>query len=178
MDNILERNNYLVIRNFISPDRAKQLSREFIDYCNNEDIGGDEQVFSSQSVHDYISFLELLNEKSTFVSAQVRETVLPTYCYARNYLNDALLEIHKDRPSCEVSVTLHLDGDMDWPFYIKTPNGETKSVSLRSGDAMIYLGMRAEHWRNNYQGQSYTQVFLHYVRSRGPNVKHYFDKVR
>ena len=81
-------------------------------------------------------------------------------------------------PSCEVSVTLHLDGDQEWPFYITKPDGNVAEVSLRSGDAMIYLGMRGSHWRHAYQGESYSQVFLHYVRSRGEHAQHYFDKVK
>ena len=178
MDNILEKNNYLVIRNFIAPDRARNLHREFVEYCDDNDLVADDQVFSSQVQYDYISFLELLNEKSTFVSAQVRETVLPTYCYARHYLNDAVLNSHTDRPSCEVSVTLHLDGDQEWPFHIMTSEGKAAKVILHPGDAMIYLGMRGKHWRRNYRGQSYSQVFLHYVRSRGPHAKHYFDKLK
>ena len=178
MDNILERDNYLVVRNFITPERARNLHTEFVNYCDENDLVSDDQVFSSQVKYDYISFLELLNEKSSFVSAQIRETVLPTYCYARHYLNDAILSAHTDRPACEISVTLHLDGDMDWPFHIMTSDGKQADVTLQSGDAMIYLGMKGKHWRHNYKGQSYTQVFLHYVRSRGPHAKHYFDKLK
>lgn len=177
MDNILARDNYIVVRNFIPRQRALDLSQEFVEYCDDFELGGDEQVFSSQSVHNYISFLELLNEKSNFISAQIRETVLPTYCYARHYLNDSILKPHKDRPSCEISVTVHLDGDQDWPIYIKTPQDVTKGITLHPGDAMIYLGMRGKHWRNNYPGQSYTQVFLHYVRSRGECSDYYFDRL-
>jgi hypothetical protein len=32
---------------------------------------------------------------------------------------DAILERHKDRPSCEISTTLNLGGDL-WPIYIKS----------------------------------------------------------
>ncbi len=177
MDSILVKNNYLVIRNFIPKDRALELGQEFREYCDELQLGGDEQVFAAQSVHNYISFLELLNEKSNFISAQIRETVIPTYCYARHYLNDSILLPHKDRPSCEISVTVHLDGDRPWPIYIKTPENVTKDVYLHSGDAMVYLGMRGEHWRNNYPGESYTQVFLHYVRSRGECSDYYFDRL-
>ncbi len=176
MDNRLEKDHYLVIRNFINPDRARALHREFVLHCDENDNINDDQVFSSQVEYNYISFLELLNEKSTFVGNQIREVVLPTYCYARHYMNDALLVGHTDRPSCEVSVTLHLDGDRDWPFYIMDSDKKTHELNLKSGDAAIYLGMRGKHWRKSYRGESYSQVFLHYVRSRGEHAKHYFDK--
>jgi predicted 2-oxoglutarate/Fe(II)-dependent dioxygenase YbiX len=38
------------------------------------------------------------------------------------------------------------------------------------------LGKVAEHWRNEFKGEYYTQVFLHYVRSRGDCCYAYFDK--
>ena len=178
MDKILERNNFLVVRNFIPAARAKALHVEFVQYCEDNDNTSDDQVFSSQVEYNYISFLELLNEKSTFVSKQIRQTVLPTYSYARHYLNDALLKPHKDRPACEISVTLHLDGDQSWSFFIKSSDDRTHEVTLNSGDAMIYLGMRGSHWRNTYRGDSYSQVFLHYVRSRGEYADRYFDKLK
>jgi len=178
MDRILERNNFLVIRNFIPANRARALHQEFKEHCENNNVANDDQVESSQVEHNYISFLELLNEKSTFVSAQIRETVLPTYTYSRHYLNNALLTSHTDRPSCEISVTLHLNGDEPWPFYIVSADGQTNEINLKPGDAAIYLGMRGKHWRTAYTGQSYGQVFLHYVRSRGEYAKHYFDRVQ
>jgi Rps23 Pro-64 3,4-dihydroxylase Tpa1-like proline 4-hydroxylase len=42
---------------------------------------------------------------------------------------------------------------------------------------MIYLGKIAPHWRETYDGEYYSQVFLHYVRSRGDCTYAYFDKV-
>lgn len=42
---------------------------------------------------------------------------------------------------------------------------------------MIYLGKIAPHWREPYSGEYYSQVFLHYVRSRGDCSYAYFDKL-
>jgi hypothetical protein len=39
--------------------------------------------------------------------------MLPTYSYARIYANGDELKKHRDRPACEVSVTLHLGSVMD-----------------------------------------------------------------
>jgi Rps23 Pro-64 3,4-dihydroxylase Tpa1-like proline 4-hydroxylase len=43
---------------------------------------------------------------------------------------------------------------------------------------MLYLGYQAEHWRKQYQGKEYVQVFLHYVKSRGENSWAVFDKLQ
>jgi predicted 2-oxoglutarate/Fe(II)-dependent dioxygenase YbiX len=175
MNSKLVENNYLIIPNFISSYRASVLAKEFQIYCEENNLIGDEQIPSSHSKYNYISFLELLCEKTPEVSEILEETVLPTYTYSRVYKNSSILKKHTDRDSCEISLTLHLGGDKPWLIWIKTPKGENRSVELNPGDAMMYLGKSAEHWREKYDGEEYTQVFLHYVRSRGECAYTYFD---
>ena len=43
---------------------------------------------------------------------------------------------------------------------------------------MIYFGMTAPHWREEFAGNICTQVFMHYVRSRGQYATFYFNKDR
>tara|TARA_Y100000991_G_C21911860_1_gene322675 strand:- start:289 stop:1044 length:756 start_codon:yes stop_codon:yes gene_type:complete len=43
---------------------------------------------------------------------------------------------------------------------------------------MIYFGMTAPHWREEYTGNACTQLFMHYVRSRGKYATFYFNKDR
>jgi predicted 2-oxoglutarate/Fe(II)-dependent dioxygenase YbiX len=176
MNSKLLQNNYIIIPNFISSYKATELALEFEDYCLKNNLTGDPQAPNSYSKYNYISFLELLCEKTQEVSSILEENVLPTYTYSRIYFNGSVLERHTDRDACEISLTLHLNGDNPWPIYIKTPSGEEKSVILQPGDAMMYLGKIAEHWRNSYEGEKYAQIFLHYVRSRGDCSYAYFDK--
>jgi len=178
MNSKLLENNYLIIPNFISCEKAIELYEEFYQYCNNNNIAGDNQSPNSHSVYDYISFLELLCEKTPEISSIVEEKVLPTYSYSRIYKHGSILTSHVDRDACEISLTLHLGSDYPWPIWIKTPTGENRHVSLNPGDAMVYLGKIAEHWREEYGGNNYGQVFLHYVLSRGECSYAYFDKLR
>lgn len=178
MNQKLLTNNYLIIPNFINSHRARELGSDFKIYSESKNNGGDSQAPNSQSDYNYISFLELLCEKTQQVSSILEETVLPTYSYSRVYYNGSVLNRHKDRDACEISLTLHLNGDKSWPISIQTPSGEEKSVILEPGDAMMYLGRIAEHWRDAYDGDYYTQVFLHYVRSRGDCSYAYFDKIK
>jgi len=175
MNSILLDNNYIIIPNFISSYKANKLKDEFVEYSQKNNLGGDCQISTSHSKHNYISFLELLCEKTPEVSEILEETVLPTYAYSRVYKNGSILKNHSDRDACEISLTLHLGGDEPWLIWIKTPKGEDRSVELNPGDAMMYLGTVAEHWRDQYEGQEYVQVFLHYVRSRGKCAYTYFD---
>jgi hypothetical protein len=178
MNRLLLENNYIIIPNFINRHKASSLEEEYRKYCNNNNIKGDPQAPESHSSYNYISFLELLCEKTQEVSSILEETVLPTYVYSRVYHRGSVLERHRDRDACEISLTLHLGSDKPWEIYIESPKGEERCVNLRPGDAMLYLGKVADHWRNEFSGEYYTQVFLHYVRSRGDCAYTYFDKCK
>lgn len=175
MNHDLLKNNYLIIPNFIHKKHAETIKNEFELTNRVLKFHGDPQAPNSSSVYNYLPALELLTNKASHVSEIVGETVFPTYTYARIYRNGSVLTKHTDRPSCEVSVTLHLGGDIPWAIWIETPKGEKRCVSLNPGDAMIYLGCIAPHWRNKFEGDKYTQFFLHYVRSRGCCAEYYFD---
>ena len=172
-------NNYLVIDNFITEEKAKELYSYFKEQAakNPQAFVDDPYCPKSLAVYNLRLFLELLIDKIPFMSEVLEEPMFPTYSYARIYANQAVLTKHKDRDHCEVSVTLHLDSDgTEWPIWFTKPNGEQVSYNLKSGQAVIYLGIISEHWRNAFQGQEYGQVFLHYVRGRGENWVCYFDK--
>jgi hypothetical protein len=176
MNQSLLENGYILVPNFICSERAKKLSEEFIEVCNENNLSGDSQVPTSKSQYDYISFLELLCEKTPEVSSIIGETVLPTYSYARVYARGSVLPSHTDRKECEISITINLDSDIVWPIWVMMPNGKQKRIILNPGDGLIYLGIDIVHWREEFSGNYCSQVFLHYVRSRGPNASLYFDK--
>jgi uncharacterized Rmd1/YagE family protein len=180
MNKILQDNNYLLIDNFISHEKALNLYNQFKEdiKSNPELFNYDPQCPKSLAIYDYRPFLELLIEKISFMSEIMGEPMFPTYCYSRLYKNDEVLEKHKDRNSCEVSVTLNLGGDKDWDIFFTKPNGDIVSCNLKPGQAVIYLGIISEHWRNAFEGQEYGQVFLHYVKAKGENWIYYFDKFK
>jgi hypothetical protein len=175
----LFENNYIIIDNFIAPEKAQELYSYFKDEAkkNPQAFNHDPQCPKSLAMYDFRWFLELLIDKTPFMSEVLEEPMFPTYSYARIYANEEVLEKHTDRHACEVSVTLHLGSDgTEWPIWFTKPNGETVSCNLKLGQAVIYLGRDSEHWRDVFQGQEYGQVFLHYVRGRGENWVCYFDK--
>ena len=167
--------NFLIVKNFINSENAIKLSNEFKIYCQNNITQDDVQIPNTPAKYNYISFLELLCEKTPQVSEIIGESVLPTYSYSRVYKNGDILEKHTDRDACEISLTLHLDGDKEWSIYVETPDNKEVEINLKQGDALLYLGCDAPHWRNAFEGQFYSQVFLHYVRSRGDKSYAYFD---
>jgi hypothetical protein len=101
----------------------------------------------------------------------------PTFSYLRVYQRGNLLKAHRDRPSCEVSITINLGmrADEPWPIWIGGPQG-IASVSLNPGDGLIYRGCDCFHWREPFAGDHQAQVFLHYVDQHGPKTEWKFDK--
>lgn len=173
----LEQNNFLFVPNFISRECAESLQEKFIETEKTGEYIKDNQAPNSPAVYNFKPFLELLCQKVHEVSTLIEEPVLPTYTYARIYKNGEVLARHRDRPACEISLTLNIGGDAFWDIGVQKPSGEEVNLNLNPGDALLYLGCVADHWRDKpFSGNNYSQVFLHYVRSNGPNAWAYFDK--
>lgn len=179
MNEYLKENNYVVVDNFLTTEEAKDLYGKFkqdsIDHPHL--FSNDVQCPLSLAMYDYRWFVNLLVARLPVMHEVMGELMLPTYSYARVYANGEVLEKHTDRPACEVSVTLHLGSDgTPWPIYFTKPNGEVIGIEMKPGQAAIYLGMISQHWREEFKGEHYGQVFLHYVRSQGDYWDRYFDK--
>ena len=119
-------------------------------------------------------------------------SLVPTYSYARLYKQGDILKRHKDRPSCEISTTIHLGGDR-WSIFmdptgsdnvideyknIHKPNApKGNEVILDIGDMLVYSGCDLEHWREEFRGNNCAQVFLHYNKKGSKTAKeNEFDK--
>lgn len=174
----LEKEGYMFLPGFITPEQAEHLNQEFVFALAvlPQAFGVDSQVVSAKSIYNFIPFMELLVSKCNELSGIVGQNLLPTYTYSRMYFNGAVLEKHVDRPSCEISITLNLAGDKEWPIYFETPDGQEHKINMTPGDAALYLGCERPHWRNEFTGAHTSQVFLHYVRSRGMHNGHAFDR--
>lgn len=141
-----------------------------------EDLKYDEQVPNVKAILDHDVMFETLQERIwSSVEKAVGEELIPTYSYARLYSNGDILEKHKDRPACEVSVTIQLGRSHHyaWPIYMGN-----KRFDLSEGDAVIYPGCDVEHWRDKCDGPEgyYSgQVFIHFVRKNGPFAKEVGD---
>ena len=125
-------------------------------------------------------FETLLVKLLPVTSKITQQNLIPCCSYARIYKKGDELARHKDRPSCEVSCTVHLGGD-PWAFFID-PSGESGvkkridiarvilkkkppkgvSIMLKPGDMVIYYGQLVEHWREPFKGNIHGQAFMHY----------------
>lgn len=138
----------------------------------------DSQVPGTPGGHGDYVMENLLGFLLSRMEKHTELTLFPTYSYYRVYKQGDILHPHKDRPSCEISVSICLKRNRDqdiWPLYIETD--KTHKVLLEEGDAIIYKGSEFSHWRDEFNcGNNLAQVFLHYVDSNGPNSKWFNDK--
>ena len=201
---------YQVIRQALSKELANfifnymMLQRDAVDFMvKNNKVNPanpfmgkrtDQQIPGAYSKYADWVMETLLQYMRPIMKAKTGMDLVPTYSYTRLYEKGNILHRHKDRPSCEISTTLHLGGD-PWPIYLD-PTGadnilsgrETTTmvkpgapkgvrVDLKIGDMLIYSGCDLEHWRESFQGTVCSQVFLHYNHANGPFAKtNMFDK--
>ena len=201
---------YQVIRGALSQELANfifnymMLQRDAVDFMMkynkvnpyNPFMGrrDDQQIPGAYSKYADWVMETLLMYMIPVMKAKTGMDLVPTYSYTRLYEKGNILHRHKDRPSCEISTTLHLGGD-EWPIFLD-PTGadnilsgrETTTVikpgapkgiqvDLKVGDMLIYSGCELEHWRDPFQGTVCSQVFLHYNHANGPFAKtNMFDK--
>jgi len=151
----------------------------------------DKQVPETYSHYADLVMEVLLVELMPLMQKKTGLKLTPNYSYARIYKKGDVLHRHKDRFSCEISTTLNLGGD-PWPIYLSPnenvgiPNDKEITYSssakgikilLQPGDMLVYKGDELEHWREPFEGEQCTQVFLHYnnMNTKG-SEENLFDK--
>ena len=202
-------NKYQVIKGAISYELANfvfnyfLLKRDAVKYMYEKNITYDTGVLGTwtdaQIPNTYSHYADhvmetLLVKVLPIMAQETGLELIPTYSYARLYKKGDILHRHKDRPSCEISTTIHLGGN-PWPIFIDgtgadnilsgsettttvKPNApEGSKVLLEVGDMLVYSGCELEHWREPFEGDVCGQVFLHYNHVNGPFAeKNRFDK--
>ena len=188
---------YKVIKNAISYDLANfifnyfLLKRDAVEFMYKNNIHSessilgtwkDQQIPNTYSCYGDFVMETLLMKILPIMKQQTGLDLIPTYSYARAYKKGDILKRHKDRPSCEISTTIHLGGDQ-WSIFIdptgsnnvideyknihkpNAPKGD--KVVLEVGDMLVYNGCDLEHWREEFMGNICGQVFLHYNQVNG-----------
>ena len=190
-----KKNKYQVIRKVLSPEMTYFCSRYFTfkrqvatTLFDHKYISPFESMFGSwddaQIPNTYSHYADLVMEVllAELLPLMMKKTGLkltPNYSYARIYKKGDELKRHKDRFSCEISTTLNLGGD-PWPIFLE-PSGKKGmkgvKINLKPGDMLVYRGCDLEHWREPFEGDSCTQVFLHYnnLKTKG-SEENLFDR--
>lgn len=165
----------------------KAVSKELVDFITQYALFDEMQDFNpdlNQVVGAHAKYADpametLLLTLQPLIEEATGVTVYPTYSFYRVYRPGDELVIHKDRPSCEISITISLGydyqgKDYSWPIFVDgTP------CSLEPGDLVCYRGVDLDHWREPFVAPDnswHVQAFLHYVDINGPYSDYKFDK--
>jgi hypothetical protein len=167
----------LVVRRLVPPDLCDYFTRYLALLGTIGRLAADPHVAGAQGIHGDAAFDTLLDMARPSVAELVGRPLAPTYSYARLYRTGNALERHVDRGACEHSLTVHLgsEEDDDWPLWVRDRRGDDVSVSLETGDALLYQGRELEHWREPFTGRYHAQLFLHYVDAEGPEADLIYD---
>ena len=203
-----DKDGYLLIKDLWDPSelyRPVPSDRGMVNYW-----GKDKNQYTKQDIETQVegSFATYWHPQYRSIHSGIRlklESIIGnklynTYYYDRYYFPGQELTIHSDRPSCEISVSIHISSNVNnpWPLWIKTPDtetyiGENRSVLLEPGDGMLYKGCERPHWRDplpreykrkwygkkvEKEGLYYHQVFFHYVLADGIRSHCAFDRSR
>jgi hypothetical protein len=175
---IFARQGYVTLPALIAP----ALAEYFWSYVHTKFAslllsGGDPQVPHTPSGYGDMACDGLLEYLRPRIEQGCGLQLLPTYSYFRLYKRGDVLKRHRDRPACEISVSLNIGQTPDepWPIYVECDAGPY-AARLSPGDAQLYRGCDCFHWREAYEGSRLVQVFLHYVDADGPYADHKFDK--
>ena len=192
-----EKDRYLFVKNFISPELAKIITTYTLhqNKFNNQPEAGHAQVPGTHSIHGDHLMESLVEHTWPKMEELTGVELWPTYTFYRLYKQGDILKHHTDRPACEVSATIclgydycNLDAfkktDYNWKLWVNnTANGkkyggdpkEDRGYEMKPGDAIVYRGCEIDHWREEFKGVMQSQVFFHYCDRNGPFKDAKFD---
>ena len=205
-----DTNGYLIIKNLCDPEKLfhsvpkerglfNWKGSDKLDKFTYEEV--ETQVNGSVARYWHPQYRKIHSEIRLILEQAIGRKLYNTYYYDRFYFPGQPLIKHTDRPSCEISVTIHIGTNIkeSWPIWIKTPDtfedstmktliasGENRSVHLEAGDGMVYKGCERPHWRdpmpglleskiNKNESLYYHQIFFHYVLQDGIRAHHAWD---
>ncbi len=172
------KQNYLVVDGLLS----KPLLGMVYTYAKRKSLNGtmlldDGQVPGTPSCYGDTVMDMLLQLFRPRVEMLTGLKLHPTYSYFRIYQPGDVLKAHKDRPACEISLTLTLgfEAAQAWPIFFEVDD-QPVPVDLLPGDGAIFRGTELKHWREPFAGTRHASVFLHYVDQNGPCAEWKYDK--
>ena len=190
MDRIkyFKENQYVHVPNLVDPSvTAFIYNYLIIKACTNIDFSnfGNEETNYIRHCYSDIATETLSGILLSTISEITQKKLCPTYSYTRVYTRGETLKPHRDRPSCEYSITINFGGD-PWPIYFgklnkgeDIENGYTlkNEITMNPGDGIVYMGEELVHWRNKLEADHCAQAFLHYIDTEGPHYPEWaYDK--
>jgi alkylated DNA repair dioxygenase AlkB len=179
LSELFTKQRYVLLRSLLQAPETRQLYTHALDLVHKGEMRSDTQVPDTPALYAEPFMESLLLTLLPQIEEASGLSLYPTYSYMRVYKRGDVLLRHRDRPACEISISLNLGSEADslWPLWIEGPAGAS-AVHLAPGDALLYRGTECFHWRDAFAGEHAVQCFLHYVDQNGVNAEWRFDKRR
>jgi len=169
-------NRYLPVRGLL-PENILQLLKIYYGILlSNNRFVADDQCPASLALGCDPALDAVLEWIRPETSRLIGLELTPTYSYTRLYAKGDVLARHKDRPSCEISVTVTINTPRDKGpsvIYLKPPGKDEIRVEMLEGDGCLYAGTEVEHWREAFDADGCIQLFLHFITRNGANFPTY-----
>jgi len=175
-------NGYVILKDFLNIGVRKYLNGRTFRYLESpyhngyKKGSGNGEHSRSWNTYAHETWEAVLEMVCPTVQVLTGAPIIPTYSYQRMYMNGSAMAHHSDRPACQISLTINLGQSHVWPIYctsLKTK--KYVEVVQEPGDALLYLGCNIGHYRPEYKGDWYNQLFLHYVVEDEINQPYYWD---
>ena len=174
MNNEFEERGYkLIDLNFGFEDVLAKTFEETVRSCNIQRAAVPDVSLPTIEVSMEILARIVHRDYSTFiVEKEIGLNLIPTYCYVRKYFQGSILVPHRDRDSCEISLSYCISGP-EWEFNIGGENAIT--FITKKGNGIIYKGCEVKHGRLRPSSGEVIQVFNHWVISDGTKSNSAYD---
>ena len=117
---------------------------------------------------DYLSMIFHL-KITPLVSKILNKEIIPSFCYTRMYFKGSKLNVHKDRPACEITVS-HCHYGKPWKIFILED-----SFTTETGTSICYQGIDKEHGRITPTLSRTLYSFYHWVEKGGKYEEFKYD---
>lgn len=173
-DNFFKTNGFLHVKNIIE---VGDLFSHLDTMARNGEGNIDQIVKGCRTFYKEEKCEQLLQSLLPKVELLTGFKLNKTYSFARIYDTGQILRAHKDRESCEITVTICLGHvGNPWPIWLLDKDEKAHSFLLSPGDGLIFRGGEHLHWREKNNFGVTTNVLLHYVDQNGKFAIHRDDK--
>lgn len=109
---------------------------------------------------DHEFFIGMHAQMLEQVQEVVGEKLQPSYCLLAKYGQGGVVQMHKDRDNCYVTLAVKLYGE-PWPFYVAG-----KSFVANSNSGILFNGSEHYHYRDaRIDSSEHCIVLFHYAKA-------------
>jgi hypothetical protein len=166
---------FAVIPNLVAPDQLAfvRAAMDLAERLGSLHIADNAVQQGSHNQYKPLAGELILQNVRSRLEQIVDRPLLPTYSFIRIYEAGMALKVHRDRPACEISVSVPIHSDPashDWPLRVTDLGGMDHAPPQPPGTGLLYQGCRVKHWREPLVGARQYQLFLHYVLADGDHA--------